>query len=232
MPRAKVSAKKSTRSSQKITRESHAENTKASDSTQNSVTTYVRNPRLWVGAAVVVLAVLVYVFKGLFIAATVNGQPIARLSVVSQLEKQNGKQALDNLIVQSLVMQEASKKHITVSQADVDGQIKKIDDQLKTQGVTLADALASRGMTQSDLVEQIKLQEVLNKLVGSSVSVSDADVQSYIDKNKDTLPTDLSDDQLKAQVKSQLQQQALQTKTQTFVSDLQKKASIQYFVNY
>lgn len=193
---------------------------------------YARNPRLWVGAAVVVLAILTFLYKGFFVAALVNGQPISRLSVVNQLEKQTGKQVLGNLIVETLVMQEAKKRHITVSQSDIETEIKNISNQLKGQGSTLQDALAARGLTQADLVDQIKLQKVLDKMVGTSVKVSDSDVQAYIDKNQTTLPQGLSDADLRTQVMQQLQQQQLQEKTQAFVADLQKKAKITYFVNY
>ncbi|HYK08541.1 MAG TPA: SurA N-terminal domain-containing protein [Candidatus Eisenbacteria bacterium] len=194
--------------------------------------TYLKNPRLWVGVTVVVLAVLVYACKGLFVAAVVNGQPISRLEVVNQLEKQNGKQTLGNLVVQTLVFQEAQKRGVSVSQADVDSEIKKIEDQLKGQGVTLQDALAARGLTQKDLTDQIKLQKMLDKMVGASVKVTDDDVQAYIDKNQDSLPQDLSEEDLRKQIKTQLEQQQLQEKTQTFVADLQKKAKVTYFVGY
>ncbi len=197
-----------------------------------NVKTYVKNPRLWVGVAVVVVVALLYVFRGFFVAAVVNGQPILRLSVVNQLEQQNGKQVLDNLIAESLVTQEAQKEHVVVTQADIDADMKKIEDTLKQQGTTLDVALAARGLTQSQLVDQIRLQKMLDKMVGTSVKISDADVQSYIDKNQDSLPKGLSDADLKAQVRQQLEQQALQSKTQTFLANLQKKAQVQYFVNY
>lgn len=197
----------------------------------SAVKTYARNPRLWVGVGVVLLAAILFFYKGLFVAATVNGQPISRLAVVSQLEKQGGKQALSNLVVETLVRQEAQKKHIVVSQSDVDAQLKKIEGQLKGQGVTLDDALAAQGLSRSDLTSQLELEEMLTKLVGP-VSVSDADVQKYIDANKDTLPTNLSEQELKAQVRTQLEQQAVQQKEQTYVAELQKNAKINYFVSY
>lgn len=197
----------------------------------SAVKTYARNPRLWVGFGVVLLAAVLFFYKGLFVAATVNGQPISRLAVVSQLEKQGGKQALSNLIVEALVRQEAQKKHIVVTQSDVDAQLKKIEDQLKGQGVTLDDALAAQGLSRSDLVNQLELEGMLTKLVGPA-SVSDADVQKYMDANKNTLPTNLSEQELKAQVKSQLEQQAVQQKEQAYVASLQKNAKINYFVSY
>lgn len=197
----------------------------------NTVKTYIKNPRLWVGLGVVILIALLFFYKGLFVAAMVNGQPISRLAVVSQLEKQGGKQALNNLIVENLVKQEAQKKHIIVSQSDIDSQLKKIEDQLKGQGVTLDDALAMQGLSRNDLQNQLELEEMLTKLVGP-VSVSDADLQNYMDTNKTSLPTNLSEQELKAQVKSQLEQKALQQKEQAYVTNLQKNAKINYFVSY
>jgi|SRR5579872_2255922 len=200
--------------------------------TPNTTRVNLKNPRLWVGVIVVVLAVLAYIYKGLFIAAMVNGQPISRLSVLSQLEQQNGKQALDNLVVESLVNQEAKKRNIVISQSEINSEVSKIEDQLKGQGTTLDSALAARGLSRNDLMSQIKLQDELSKMVGSSVKVSDADIQNYISQNQDSLPKNLSDADLHNQVQQQLEQQALQTQTQAFVANLQKKASITYFVNY
>jgi len=46
-------------------------------------------------AAVVVIGALAFYYKGLFIAATVNGVPISRLSIIEQLEKSSGKATLE-----------------------------------------------------------------------------------------------------------------------------------------
>jgi len=192
----------------------------------------LRNPRLWIGAAVVILAILLYAIKGLFIAAVVNGQPISRLAVIQQLEAQGGKDALNSLITQALVTQEAQKQHITVSQSDINADEAQITSALKSQGMTLDEALAARGMTKSQLDQQIALQKMIEKMVGKNVKVTDQQVADYISKNKDSLPQGLSDAQLNAQVKQQLEQQQLQDLTQQYVNSLQQKASIQYFVSY
>lgn len=200
--------------------------------TTPAVTTNARNPRLWIGLAIVILAILAFVFKGLFIAAIVNGQPISRIAVLQQLEQQNGRQTISDLITKTLITQEAQKRHVTVSQSEVNSDLQNIDKALKAQGQSLDTALASRGMSKQQLIEQITLQKLVEKMVGKDVKVTDDDVQKYIDNNKDNLPQDLSDDDLKKQVRSQLEQQQLQEKTQTFVTNLQKNAKISYFVNY
>ncbi|MCR4330711.1 MAG: SurA N-terminal domain-containing protein, partial [Patescibacteria group bacterium] len=57
------------------------------------------------------LALLFY-GKGVFVAATVNGSPISRLSVVQQLEKEGGKNTLDSLITERLIESEVKKMGI------------------------------------------------------------------------------------------------------------------------
>src|SRR6476661_8388753 len=44
------------------------------------------------GLVIVLIAGLLYLLRSYFIAAMVNGQPISRFSVISELERQSGKQ--------------------------------------------------------------------------------------------------------------------------------------------
>ena len=109
---------------------------------------------------VVIIAVgaLAYVYKGLFIAPTVNGSPISRLAVIQELEKSSGKKLLDSLITEKLIQDETNAKNITVSDEEINGEIKKIEDQIAAQGTTLASALAEQGMSMDDLTTQIIIQ--------------------------------------------------------------------------
>src|SRR6185437_15716292 len=61
---------------------------------------------------IILLGAAIYYFRGLFVAAVVNGQPISRLEVVQQAEKQSGKQTLDTLVRDALIEQEANKEGI------------------------------------------------------------------------------------------------------------------------
>lgn len=190
-----------------------------------------RKPQIYIPVAILLAVLVVYLLKSWFVVAVVNGQFITRPAFESAMEKQDGKQILNNLITEKLLQQEAAKKGISVSQSDVNSQVKKIDQQLASQGQTLDQALAARGMTRADLEQQLKLQTLLQKLLGNDVKVSDKDVQDYIDKNKDTLPTGESESQLKASVKQQLEQQKLTTAAQALVQKLQQQAHITYFIS-
>ena len=192
----------------------------------------LRQPKVLIGLIVVILIVAAFLLKGLFIAALVNGEPISRLTVINELEKQSGKQALTSLVNQALIFQEAKKKKITVSQSEIDASLKQIEDSLKSQGQDLNTALAAQGMTTQDLMTQLKLRSLVEKLLADKIKVTDTEISDYITKNKDTLPTNMTEAELRKNVEEQLKQQKLGSASQTWLDQLNKDAKINYFVNY
>jgi hypothetical protein len=181
------------------------------------------------GAAL--LVIVIYLLRNLIVAATVNNHPISRLSVISELEKQGGKQALDSLITKSLIVQEAEKRNVEVSQKDIDGEMKKIQANLAAQGQNLDQVLQLQGMTKTQLTDQIKLQKMIEKMV-KPAQISDKEVTDYITANKESLPQDQDEAALKKNVKDRLQQQRLNDEAQKFLDSLRKNAKINYYVNY
>ncbi|RJR30086.1 hypothetical protein C4564_01105 [Candidatus Microgenomates bacterium] len=173
-----------------------------------------------------------YYFKSIFVAATVNGEPIARLSVIQEVEKQGGRQILDTLVNERLIMQEARAQGINVTQADTDAEISLIEEQVQAQGQTLDEILTLQGMTREDLNKQMKIQVIVKKLMEDKVSISDDEVVAYMEENKDYLPEASDEAQLKEQVREQLTQQKMSEQFQTLLTDLKEKASVNYFVKY
>lgn len=184
------------------------------------------------GLIIILVITLLYVFRGVFVAALVNGEPITRLSVVRELEKQNGKTILDNLITKKLILQEARKRNVVITDAEISSELKKIETNLKSQGTTLDQALSLQGMTRSGLNEEIRIQLALQRLVSKDVKMTDKEIEKFITENKENFPAGTTDAQMKSQAKKQLKQQKLQDKTQSFIANLQKKAKVLNFVKY
>ena len=197
----------------------------------NYVGTHIKEPRVFVPLIIIVIALLLIIFKSVFIVAIVNGQPISRAAYNQMLEAQAGKQVMNALVTQKLIEEYASSKHVSVSQSEIDAQMKTIQGQLAKQGQTLDTALAAQGMSRDDFMTQLRLQILVKKLLADKIKVSDKEITDYINTNKDSLPTGLSDAQLKSQVQQQLEQQKLSQQAQLLVQQLQQKAKIQYFVN-
>ncbi len=178
-----------------------------------------------IGAGIILVTLFaLFYFKGLFIAATVNGQPISRFSVVSALEKQSGKQTLESMIVKTLILQEAKKQSITISKSDLDQEIKKIEVQISSQGQNLDQLLLTQGMSRKDLTQQIEIQKIAEKLVEKDIKITDKEVEKYIEDNKGSLK--------KEDAKLQLKQQKTNEKLQSLIQGLQAKAKINHFVSY
>ena len=181
---------------------------------------------------VVAVAGLLFYFKGLLIAATVNGSPISRWSVIKQLEKTGGKQTLDSLVTKELLLQEAKKKKITVSEQEINQEISKIEASVKKQGGTLDQALKAQGMTRVDFKEQVKLQKTLEKMFTDQLKVTEKEIDQFIETNKNSIPQTTNSTAIRESVRRQLQQGKLGQKVQELIANLKKSAKINYFINY
>jgi foldase protein PrsA len=190
-----------------------------------------KNKMLVTALVVVLFLGLLYFVKSLFIVALVNGMPVTRIAVIEQLEKAQGKAALESLVTKTLVQQEANKKGVKVSKEDIDKELVSIENSLKAQNQDLDTVLEAQGMTRAQLLEQIKYQKTVEKLLGDKVNVTDDEVTAYIANNKESMPTE-STDQVKDIVKQQLEQQKLSTEYQKLVTDLKSNSKVTYFINY
>lgn len=182
-------------------------------------------------AIVVALGFLAYYYKGVFIAATVNGTPISRLAVIKELESVSGKNALDSLITQKLISDEALKKGITVTDEEVSAEITNVENQVKAQGLTLDEALKTQNMTLDILKKQIINQKKLEKILADKLQVTDDEVTQYIKDNKITI-TKGQETVQRDQIKNQIKQQNFSVAANELVSSLKIQAKINYFVNY
>ncbi len=205
-----------------------------SSKTDTGAKTAARFSRPYIALVIVILLLgaALYYFRGIFVAAVVNGQPISRLDIVNKTEKQSGKQTLETEVRNLLIEQKAKKEKVSVSEKEIDDEIKKLQDNLSKQGQNLDQVLKTQGMGKEDLRKLIKLDKLVAKMVGKDVNVTDKEVDEYIEKNKEALPQEGDEDTLKKQVKEQLKQQKTNEKVRTWLAAIQKEAKVVYFVQY
>ena len=212
-----------------------SQNERAPQKSKSYVNVKFKKPKpltIAIGVAVILIAVALFFAKGIFVAATVNGSPISRLSVIKELEKQGGKQALEAMIDKKLIETELNKQKVTVTKEQIDAEIDKIEAQVTAQGGTLEMALAQQDMTEEKLREQITIQMKLETLLADKVAVTEAEKYTYIKDSKATPPKDVKMEDFRKQIGEQLKQQKFQQEAQKWVSDLTANAKIKYYVNY
>ena len=196
----------------------------------------IRSPRLKalyvrlavLGLLLLVLAFLVYKNKGLFVAATVNGQPLWRMSLDSKLVTQYGSQTVDEMVGEMLIRQAASTKKVSVSPAEVNAKLAEIEKSLNGQ-ITLKDALAQQGDTVESFRQRIELQLLLEKLTAGQVTVSEQEITDYIDKNKTTL-TATDEAGMKSEAQQALISQKQNDVLRQYFTDLKAKAKVSKFL--
>ncbi|MFQ5452489.1 MAG: SurA N-terminal domain-containing protein, partial [Candidatus Paceibacterota bacterium] len=147
-------------------------------------------------------------------------------------EKQAGAQVLDTLINEELIHQETANKKVSVSQGELDKEVASIKKVVESQGQNLEDVLTTQGLSLVDFKEQVRIQIALEKLLKDQVSVTDEEINKYLEENKETIPQDLSKKKARQAVQDQLKTQKLNQAVQALIEKLQKDASISHFVGY
>lgn len=178
------------------------------------------------------LAGLAYYYRSLFVVATVNGVPLTRIGFVNELEKQYGKQTLNSIVTKTLILQEAKKKNVSISDAELSAELKKIEDSYTKQGQKLDDLLKQQAMSREDFKERIKIQKLIEKLLEKDIIVTDKEVNEYMEKNKELFPEGTDQKVTKDNITQQLKQQKLGDKFQAWIQNLEKNAKINYYLKY
>lgn len=160
-------------------------------------------------AAVIVALLLIIAITALVkgnkdpVLATVNGEPISQSEVTvlrSFLSKDitatDEQLVNDTLIPQKLLMQEAAKRGITVSETELDAYI---SDTLTKSGLTqdsLEENLKSAGITLQQFTEFVRIQMTIEALKrdlfeNAGLTVSDVEAKAFYDANRKQIPPDM-----------------------------------------
>ena len=102
----------------------------------------------------------------------------------AQVRMQIAERAIDDLVTQTLLVQEADKAELKVSPEDIEKAKKEIP---MPEGKTLDDALAEQKMTlpqlEAELTRALRIQKVLESKASVS-PVSDDDIKKFYEENK------------------------------------------------
>jgi foldase protein PrsA len=192
----------------------------------------LRDPRKAVSFRWGVLVVLVLLILGAYwlvnrgyvVAALVNGKPIFTWEVNQAVMSRYGVQTLDSMISERLITDAAAKQNVVIAQTDVDAKIAGLVSTLGPN-VKLEDVLQYQGMTKSEFEDQVRIQMMVDKILGKNITVSDSDVTDYIANNKDTL-TATDDAGLKEEAQQAIRTQQISAKIQPWLTDLKSQAKI------
>jgi foldase protein PrsA len=117
--------------------------------------------------------------------ATVNGEPISRDAYYRRLLQVAGRRVLEQLVEEELVRQEAEKRKITVTDAEL--QKRLADD----EAATMAQRRYSEQKYQAWLkvyLEVVRMRMLKEKLVSDTVTVTEPEVGEFYNRSRDKYP--------------------------------------------
>ena len=181
----------------------------------------------------VLLGIIIFLNRSLFVASVVNGEPISRLEVIRELEKQQGASVLGRLIDRKLILQESEKNNIEVTQDEIDKKKKEIIQQVSNgDEANFAEILKSQGLSDEQFIEELRVQIMVEKMLSKNTEVTDEEFNKFLESNPDLLENSENQDETRAQLKEQLKQQKLQTEYTTWMENLRKNGDVIRFVSY
>lgn len=184
---------------------------------ESKVVTPRNNKRMLIIAAIVIVGgVLLFGLYKWLVLAWVDSTPITRIGMYKQLEARYGKDLTEQMITEALITNEAKNRKIVISQEDVQAEIKKLEDQ---QGGAdkLNQVLSFQGMTRAELEKQIGYQLMIKKMFGDGVTVSDEELNQYIESNKEQLGE--VNDSTKSAIRDQLLMQKIGQAFNTWLTE-------------
>ncbi|RLQ91421.1 peptidylprolyl isomerase [Planomicrobium sp. Y74] len=120
------------------------------------------------------------------VVATVNGTDIEKDALYDQMVKTSGTEALDIMISNEIIRQEAEKADIEITQDELDAELAQYEEQYGgAEG--LATALEGSGLTEEDLEKEMKNFLRVEKLIGPEIEITDEAIETYFKENKEAL---------------------------------------------
>ncbi len=187
---------------------------------------------LWLGVFVVSLVLVDFAVQYLNYkasAAIVNGQRVYMGELNRRLEQTYGKQVIVDLIDETLVRQEATKKNIKITKQQIDSEVKKLEDQFGGKQ-KLNDELVTRSMTQADLRRQLENSLIIEQLIGKDITVTEDEKKQFFEQYKDMIiPGNANPTYAEAEqrIVDYLKDNKLQEKYQTWIKGIEDKSKIQ-----
>jgi len=134
------------------------------------------------GIGILVLLVLAFPLRVLVVPAIVNGQPIFSWTYLVALHRAAGSQVLQQLVNEKLIEQEIRRQGVQITPAELDQQIRNLEDDLKASG-GLDKALSAQGISREEFTRQLKLNLAMEKVVKGTIEVTDADITKELAAN-------------------------------------------------
>ncbi|MEC1525279.1 peptidylprolyl isomerase [Neobacillus niacini] len=140
---------------------------------------------------IVVLILAIGIFLSLALSkdkavAKINGESISKDELYDVMVEQYGAAAVEQLITDKIVTAEAKKEKITITDKELNSEVEKLKESYGGDEV-FDQMLTSNNTSLTALKEDLKSYLTLRKLLVPRIEITDEELKTYFDENKDSL---------------------------------------------
>ena len=170
-------------------------------------------------------------YRGLVIAGVVNNRPVSKWELNARLNNRYGKTALDEIVTEQLLYEQATKNGITVSDKEITDETTANETQFGGKDQLMEMAKQAGINDDKQLKEFFKLKLTIKKLQEKlfKAEVSDEEIKTYYDENKQYLG-DKKLEEAKKDITDQLVQQKVQTQFTEWFGNIRKEAKVESYI--
>lgn len=133
-----------------------------------------------------VIGLLITGFSRSDAVAEVGDETITKDELYDEMAASSGEAALDTMITEKVVNAEAEKAEVEITQKEIDEEKATLEESYGG-AEALESAVSQSGLEMEDLEKQIETTLKVEKLMEADISVSDEEIETYYDENKDEL---------------------------------------------
>lgn len=178
-----------------------------------------------------IIGLFAYQNKSLFVVGSVDNKWIFTKELNQKLRERFGKQVLEEMVNERILLSEAAKKGISVTKEEIEQKVAEITKNLGTQ-TSLSEVLKQQGMTEADFKKQVEMRLIVEKMLGDKVKVTVTEITDYIENNKAQLESGVGSDSavLKKYAEDYLKQQKIGTEFEKWFTEIKQKVKISNFL--
>lgn len=151
--------------------------------------TFIKQNKIFV-SLIAVLIIAIGVFLSLALPkdkaiAKINGEAISKDELYDEMVDRYGAATVEQLIADKIVASEAKKEKVNVSDKELNAEVDKLKESYGGEEV-FNQMLESNNTTVDALKEDIKNYLTIRKLLEPQIKITDEEMQTYFDENKDS----------------------------------------------
>ncbi len=168
--------------------------------------------------------------RNLIPVAIVDGQFVKRSQFTGLLVERAGRDVMQRIVISKFVNDEAKRRKIKVSKAEIQEQLDIIQKKLKSENATFEQYLTVQNLTLDQLTEELDLQLKVKKIFGPGLLVTTKEIDTYLLQNRIVKGKGAIYESQKVDVYDAIYKQKIQNEFRKFIADRLKKAKIHYFI--